>query len=143
MRDDLGHGSDGAVWAVGRARRAVGGCARELVGLSAERADAPSLRSGGAGFLFLQREGSVGGGAERRAGLGAGYERAPVGELGERPEGPGPVAGDGYTSEASLADIEGCAECIVAFQNQGGFGVVAHSFPGNVQVKGVVEIQVK
>lgn len=53
------------------------------------------------------------------------------------------VADDGYAAEASLSDIEGCPDCIVAFRNQGGFGIVAPGFPGNVQVKGVVEIQVK
>jgi DMSO/TMAO reductase YedYZ molybdopterin-dependent catalytic subunit len=53
------------------------------------------------------------------------------------------VADDGYSAEAPLADIEACADCIVAFQNQGGFGIVAPGFAGNVQVKGVVEIQVK
>ena len=53
------------------------------------------------------------------------------------------VADDGYTAEAPLADIQGCADCIVSFRNQGGFSIVAPGFPGNVQVKGVVEIQVK
>jgi DMSO/TMAO reductase YedYZ molybdopterin-dependent catalytic subunit len=53
------------------------------------------------------------------------------------------VADDGYTAEAPLADIQGCADCIVSFRNQGGFSIVAPGFAGNVQVKGVVEIQVK
>lgn len=53
------------------------------------------------------------------------------------------VADDGYTAEAPLADIQACADCIVSFRNQGGFSIVAPDFPGNVQVKGVVEIQVK
>jgi DMSO/TMAO reductase YedYZ molybdopterin-dependent catalytic subunit len=53
------------------------------------------------------------------------------------------VADDGYSAEASLADIESCSECIVSFRNQGGFSIVAPGFPSNVQVKGVVEIQVK
>jgi DMSO/TMAO reductase YedYZ molybdopterin-dependent catalytic subunit len=53
------------------------------------------------------------------------------------------VADDGYTAEAPLADIETCADCIVSFRNQGGFSIVAPDFPSNVQVKGVVEIQVK
>jgi hypothetical protein len=53
------------------------------------------------------------------------------------------VADDGYSAEVPLADIQACANCIVAFQNQGGFRIVAPDFPGNVQVKGVVEIQVK
>jgi DMSO/TMAO reductase YedYZ molybdopterin-dependent catalytic subunit len=53
------------------------------------------------------------------------------------------VADDGYSAEAPLADIEACADCIVSFRNQGGFSIVAPGFPGNVQVKGVVEIQVE
>jgi DMSO/TMAO reductase YedYZ molybdopterin-dependent catalytic subunit len=53
------------------------------------------------------------------------------------------VADDGYSAEAPLADIEACADCIVSFRNQGGFSIVAPGFAGNVQVKGVVEIQVK
>lgn len=53
------------------------------------------------------------------------------------------VADDGYSAEAPLADIEACADCIVSFRNQGGFSIVAPDFAGNVQVKGVVEIQVK
>jgi DMSO/TMAO reductase YedYZ molybdopterin-dependent catalytic subunit len=53
------------------------------------------------------------------------------------------VADDGYTAEAPLADIQACAECIVSFRNQGGFSIVAPDFPGSVQVKSVVEIQVK
>jgi DMSO/TMAO reductase YedYZ molybdopterin-dependent catalytic subunit len=53
------------------------------------------------------------------------------------------VADDGYAAEVPLVDIQACADCIVALRNQGGFGIVAPGFPGNVQVKGVVEIQVK
>jgi DMSO/TMAO reductase YedYZ molybdopterin-dependent catalytic subunit len=53
------------------------------------------------------------------------------------------VADDGYTAEAPLADIQTCGDCIVAFRDQGGFGIVAPGFAGNVQVKGVIEIQVK
>jgi DMSO/TMAO reductase YedYZ molybdopterin-dependent catalytic subunit len=53
------------------------------------------------------------------------------------------VADDGFTAEAALADIQSCADCIVSFRNQGGFSIVAPGFPGSVQVKGVVEIQVK
>jgi hypothetical protein len=47
--------------------------------------------------------------------------------------------------KASLGstDIEGCADCIVSFQNQGGFRIVAPGFSGKAQVKGVVEIQVQ
>ena len=53
------------------------------------------------------------------------------------------VADDGYTAEVALAEIQECADCIVALRNQGGFSIVAPGFPGNAQVKGVVEIQVK
>jgi DMSO/TMAO reductase YedYZ molybdopterin-dependent catalytic subunit len=53
------------------------------------------------------------------------------------------VADDDYSAEAPLADIQACADCIVSFRNQGGFSIVAPGFAGNVQVKGVVEIQVK
>jgi DMSO/TMAO reductase YedYZ molybdopterin-dependent catalytic subunit len=53
------------------------------------------------------------------------------------------VADDGYSAEVPLADIDGCTDCIISFRNQGGFAIVAPGFPGNVQVKGVVEIQVK
>ncbi|MBN1260255.1 MAG: molybdopterin-dependent oxidoreductase [Anaerolineae bacterium] len=53
------------------------------------------------------------------------------------------VADDGYTADVSLDDVKGCADCIVSFRNQGGFSIVMPGFPGNVQVKGVVEIQVK
>ncbi len=53
------------------------------------------------------------------------------------------VADDGYSAEVPLADIEGCANCIVAFRNQGGFSIVAPGLSGKAQVKGVVEIQVQ
>lgn len=53
------------------------------------------------------------------------------------------VCDDGSTAEVTLADLEGCADCIVSFRNQGGFSIVMPGFPGKVQVKDVVEIQVK
>ena len=53
------------------------------------------------------------------------------------------VADDGYTAEVPLADVEACQDCIVSFRDGGGFSTVLPGFPGNVQVKGVVEIQVK
>jgi tungstate transport system substrate-binding protein len=53
------------------------------------------------------------------------------------------VAEDGYTAEVPLADVQACADCIVSFRNQGGFSIVMPDFPGNLQVKGVVEIQVQ
>jgi hypothetical protein len=53
------------------------------------------------------------------------------------------VADDGYTAEVTLAELQACTDCIVSFRDQGGFSTVLPGFPGNVQVKGVVEIQVK
>lgn len=53
------------------------------------------------------------------------------------------VADDGYTADVPLADVQACADCIVSFRNQGGFSMVMPGFPGNVQIKGVVEIKVK
>jgi DMSO/TMAO reductase YedYZ molybdopterin-dependent catalytic subunit len=53
------------------------------------------------------------------------------------------VADDGYTAEVPLADVQGCADCIVSFRNQGGFSTVLPGFSGGAQVKGVIEIQVK
>jgi hypothetical protein len=53
------------------------------------------------------------------------------------------VADDGYTAETALADVQGCADCIVSFRNQGGFSIVMPDFASNLQVKGVIEIQVK
>jgi hypothetical protein len=53
------------------------------------------------------------------------------------------VADDDYTAEAALSDVQGCSDCIVSFRDQGGFSIVMPNFPSNLQVKGVVEIQVK
>jgi len=36
-----------------------------------------------------------------------------------------------------------CTDCIVSFRDQGGFSIVMPNFPGKLQVKGVVEMQVK
>ncbi len=53
------------------------------------------------------------------------------------------VADDDYTAEAALSEVQGCADCIVSFRNQGGFSTVMPDFSGKLQVKGIVEIQVK
>jgi len=53
------------------------------------------------------------------------------------------VAGDEYTAEADLAEVMACDDCIVSFRNQGGFSIVMPGYSGKLQVKGVVEIQVK
>jgi len=53
------------------------------------------------------------------------------------------VADDGYTAEISLAELQACADCIVSFRDKGGFSTVLPTFSSGLQVKGVVEIQVK
>jgi ABC-type glycerol-3-phosphate transport system substrate-binding protein len=53
------------------------------------------------------------------------------------------VADDGYTSELTLEEVQGCADCIIAFRDEGGFSTVMPNFSGKAQVKGVIEIQVK
>jgi hypothetical protein len=53
------------------------------------------------------------------------------------------VADDGFTAEVTLAEIQGCADCIVSFRDQGGFSIVMPGFSTKLQVKGVIEIQVK
>ncbi len=53
------------------------------------------------------------------------------------------VADDGYTAEVTLEELNACADCIVSFRDQGGFSTVLPNFSSKVQVKGVVEIQVK
>jgi tungstate transport system substrate-binding protein len=53
------------------------------------------------------------------------------------------VADDGFTAEIALEEIMACTDCILSFRNQGGFSAVLPDYPGNMQVKGVVELQVK
>ncbi len=52
------------------------------------------------------------------------------------------IASDGYEAELSMAELEGCADCIVAFDGEE-LRMVLPGFPSSVQIKGVVEIQVK
>jgi len=53
------------------------------------------------------------------------------------------VGDDGYTADAELSEVQACTDCIVSFRNQGGFSTVLPGFSGSLQVKGVIEIQVK
>ena len=53
------------------------------------------------------------------------------------------VADDGFTAEVTLAEIQACTDCILSFRSNGGFSTVLPGFSNNVQVKGVVEIQVQ
>jgi len=53
------------------------------------------------------------------------------------------VAGDGYTAEMAVEDALSCSDCILSFRNQGGFSSVLPGQSGGLQVKDVVELQVK
>jgi hypothetical protein len=53
------------------------------------------------------------------------------------------VADDDYTADVELSEVQACTDCIVSFRNQGGFSTVLPGFSGQLQVKGVIEIQVK
>ncbi|NLE43598.1 MAG: solute-binding protein [Chloroflexi bacterium] len=53
------------------------------------------------------------------------------------------VAHDGYSAQLTLDEVLQCAGCILAFQDDGTFSTVMPDFPGNVQVREVVEIQVQ
>ena len=53
------------------------------------------------------------------------------------------VTEDDHTAEVELSEVQACDDCIVSFRNKGGFSIVMPGYSGNLQVKGVAEIQVK
>jgi len=53
------------------------------------------------------------------------------------------VADDAYSAELTLAEVQACADCIVAFSDDPGFRSVMPNLSSKAQVKGLVEIQVK
>jgi tungstate transport system substrate-binding protein len=53
------------------------------------------------------------------------------------------VADDGFTTEITLAELTACTDCIVSFRSQGGFSTGMPGFSGKLQVKGVIEFQIK
>jgi len=52
------------------------------------------------------------------------------------------VADDGYSVEVSIGDAKANG-CVVAFRTKGGLRSAMPELPGNTNVKGIVEIQVK
>jgi len=50
---------------------------------------------------------------------------------------------DGYTKEVTLAEVQACADCILAIQEDGSFINIMPGLPGNTQVRWLVEIVVK
>lgn len=53
------------------------------------------------------------------------------------------VADDGYIAEVAFDELMACADCIASFRSKGGFSTVLPGYEGKLQVKGVIEIQVK
>jgi hypothetical protein len=53
------------------------------------------------------------------------------------------LAGDGYTAELSLTDIQACADCLVAFADDGQLDAVMPGFESAFWVKDVVQIEVE
>lgn len=53
------------------------------------------------------------------------------------------TASDGFNSEASLKDIQGCKDCLVSFGEGGALNLSMPGLPSNLWVKGVVNIEVQ
>jgi len=51
------------------------------------------------------------------------------------------ITNDGSETEVDLAEVRACAECIIAFRNNGGFRMTLPGFPNSAQVRGVIEIR--
>jgi len=53
------------------------------------------------------------------------------------------VGDDGYEAEATLEEVQACADCIITIHDDGSLQAVMPGFSGKLQVKGLVEIRVK
>lgn len=53
------------------------------------------------------------------------------------------VADDGSSVETELDEIHNCEHCIVSFRTNGGFSIVAPGLGKELQIKGVVTIELK
>ncbi len=53
------------------------------------------------------------------------------------------ISEDGSVAEADLAEILACENCILSSRKKGGFRIVAPGFGDDIQVKGVVKIEIK
>jgi hypothetical protein len=53
------------------------------------------------------------------------------------------TASDGYTGEAALADVQACADCLVALGDDDVLSLAMPGFESFVWVKDVVQIEVK
>ena len=53
------------------------------------------------------------------------------------------IGDDGYEAEATLEEVQACADCIVAILEEGGLKMVMPGFSSKLQVKGVIEFRIK
>jgi len=53
------------------------------------------------------------------------------------------IAGDGYTAELSLADLQKCADCLVAIGSDGKLSAAMPGLASNLWVKDSIKIEVK
>jgi len=53
------------------------------------------------------------------------------------------MAGDGYTAEVSLADLQKCADCLVAIGSDGKLSAALPGMASNLWAKDLVKIAVK
>jgi hypothetical protein len=53
------------------------------------------------------------------------------------------TASDGYSATLDLSTVQSCSDCLVAFNDSGGFSTVMPNLPGSDWVKNVIKIEVK
>ncbi len=53
------------------------------------------------------------------------------------------IASDGYSADASLADVQACADCLVAFHSSGDLRMVMPGMSSDVWVKKMIKIEIK
>jgi hypothetical protein len=125
-----------------------GGEAAPVVEEAAPVVEEAALKVGETAFSMEQLEGmdTIVSEATKKDGSTTEYTGVPVTDLLNAAGAAGGtvvfIASDGYEAELSMAELEGCADCIVAFDGEE-LRMVLPGFPSSVQIKGVVEIQVK
>ena len=53
------------------------------------------------------------------------------------------IASDGYSADAPLADVQACADCLVAFHSSGDLRMVMPGMSSDAWVKKMIEIEIK
>ncbi|MBI5031184.1 MAG: hypothetical protein HZB51_11710 [Chloroflexi bacterium] len=53
------------------------------------------------------------------------------------------TAEDGFVGEVAVADVKKCADCLMAFNNEGKVKSVMPGMPSNLWIKNVIKIEAK